>query len=295
MKVIIIGIDGFVGTSLEKYINKNFSNLSVYSIGKGFFKNNRMECLSDIADIISFIKRLTHKDDEPFICINCLSASNVDFCEKNPKVSCFVNEEFPRELFKRISDFSNARIFSFSSNAVYCGDNSLYSESSEFSPVNYYGQHKANLDEFIRLSDLPINIIRPTTLFGTPMLGNRSNPVYDLVLKAQSKDRVSLVSDLVVNIGYVDDLCEAICILINDQEIGGEYNFGGPERLSRYDLGVLIYRYYEVDLKFIKKVKMKDFSNFVMRPLDTSFDCKKFDTRFSISRTSVHTFLKYKL
>ena len=240
MKVILIGADGFVGSSLIRFFKTTPNDLSVYTIGRSFFGASSLTNSADIRKVFDYILNISEIDNQPTICINLLSASNVDFCEKNPPVSEFVNYTFPKELYARLMELSNIRIVSFSSNAVYCGTKPAYGEKSEFSPVNYYGQHKALLDTFIRQDLASVIIIRPTTLFGAPMEGNRSNPVHDLINKARAGDQVKLVTDLLVNFGYVNDLCKAIGRLIADGDQQGEYNFGGPKTFSRYSLGLLI-------------------------------------------------------
>lgn len=291
MKVVIIGANGFVGSSLIRYFKTTQNDLSIYTIERSFFEMSSLTDNADIQKLFDYIYYISEIDNQPTICINLLSASNVDFCEKNPTLSEFVNYSFPKELYARLIELSKIRVISFSSNAVYCGNKAPYTEDSEFSPVNYYGEHKALLDTFIRQELASVIIIRPTTLFGIPMEGNRSNPVYDLINKAKAGDEVKLVTDLLVNFGYVNDLCKAIGRLITDGDQRGEYNFGGPKTFSRYSLGLLIYEYFNAPIELINAAQMVDFKSSAMRPRDTSFECKRFDNRFGFRRTSVDTYL----
>lgn len=291
MRIVIIGSDGFVGVSLIDYIKKLKEKPEIVSIGKSFFTNSSLATMEDISAIYEAIKKTAELSDKPVYCVNLLSAANVDFCEANPELSCFVNFEFPRILFDCLSNIENIRIISFSSNAVYGGTNAPYDELSDFNPVNQYGDQKARLDDFVR-SALKFGVIfRPTTLFGTPMHGCRSNPIFDLIGKAKQKQNVRLVTDLIVNFGFVTDLCEAIVQLIKEDEITGEYNFGGPQSLSRFELGKLIYKHYNVDVSLVESCLINDFNPKVMRPHDTTFDCARFEKRFSVKRTSINRYL----
>ena len=292
MKVVIIGSDGFVGVSLIDYVKKQDYPVDIISIGKSFFTNSGLKDEQDISAIYDEIKSIAGLSKKPVYCVNLLSAANVDFCEANPDISRFVNFVFPKSLFRRLSNIENIRIISFSSNAVYGGKNAPYDELADFNPVNHYGDQKARLDDYVRNELDHCIIMRPTTLFGTPLLSCRSNPVFDLIGKARLKAKIKLVTDLTVNFGYVTDLCKAIIELIKENEETGEYNFGGPHSLSRFDLGNLIYEYYGAESTLIESCRLSDFNPTVNRPNDTTFVCDRFDNRFSFLRTSVKSYLQ---
>ena len=289
--IIIIGADGFVGASLTRHINSTLVDHRYVQLGKEFFPNGRLKGYDDIGLVYDQVIKIAENYQESVYCLNLMSAANVDFCEANKDISNFVNYTFPKELFSRLSHVRNIRLVSFSSNAVYGGDTPLYNERSAFSPVNTYGEQKARLDEFIRNDLAECIIFRPTTLFGTPPPGTRSNPVFDLILKAKQAQSVKLVRDLTVNFGYVEDMCNALLKLICDNESSGEYNFGGPNNLSRYKLGCEIYRFFGVNEKLLEPCLMDDFNPNVKRPLDTSFDCRRFDEKFNLKRTSILDYL----
>lgn len=291
MKVVIIGSDGFVGQTLFEYFKNRNDHREVHCIGRSFFNNCSLSSDNDILQVFDKIKSVSTNSPGLVYCVNLLSASNVDFCEKNILESQYINYKFPKQLFSQLIDIDNVRIVSFSSNAVYGGKSAPYSESSAFNPVNSYGEQKALLDVFLREELSTGIILRPTTLFGYPLNNSRSNPVFDLIQKAKLREQVKLVTDLIVNFGYVMDLCKAIDRLILDSDKVGEYNFGGPKSYSRYELGLLIYKYFCNDTDLVTKASMKDFSNSTLRPLDTTFDCNRFDIRFGIERSPIEKFL----
>ena len=86
-------------------------------------------------------------------------------------------------------------------------------------------------------------------------------------------------------------MCNALLKLICDNESSGEYNFGGPNNLSRYKLGCEIYHFFGVNEKLLEPCLMDDFNPNVKRPLDTSFDCRRFDEKFNLKRTSILDYL----
>lgn len=292
MRLVILGAEGFVGATLQQKLREQERVTEVLCVSRDFFENNGLRTDRDTDRIFEAVKKISRNFSVPTTCVNLLSASNVDYCEKNPAVSEFINYKFPRDLFSRLAVCNEVRVISFSSNAVYGGDSAPYDESSPFNPCNVYGEHKAKLDSFLREKLPGTTIFRPTTLFGYPPAGSRSNPVYDLVCKSESNEQVRLVDDLSVNFGFVDDLTEALYEIIVQGEYGGEYNFGGPQSFSRYELGKVIYGYFGKSLDLIERCSLADFPDMAPRPRDTSFSCVAFDKRFTFPRTSVVDFLE---
>lgn len=291
-KIIILGTEGFVGSHLYTSLFQYFDDENIIKIDKNFFPESRVLDFNDFELLVNKIK--VYFDEfkgYDFYIINLLSASNVDWCENNKKQSKFINFDFPKFLIEALATFNNVTFINFSSNAVYDGLNGSYKEQSPRNPVNIYGEHKCLLDDFILNSDLNYFLIRPTTLFGDVYPGSRSNPVADICRAAIQEKKMLLVDDLVVNFGHVDVMCKSINQWILKDYKNVHVNFGGPENLSRYDLGTKIYMHFNKDLNLISPCKVSDFDNAIPRPLNTTFDCSHFSYLSNINNISVTEYL----
>lgn len=291
-KFILFGLKGFVSIHLLNVLNKYVSPddillVDLDKIGCPRIKNySDLKLVSEHLDV--FIN--TNIDSENIYFINLISASNVDWVQNNPVESDFINISVPKYLIEYISSFANIQYISFSSNAVYDGTLGNYSETSDFSPVNLYGEQKAFIDEYVIENSTNYMIFRPTTLFGD-VYGCRSNPVEFIARNAIQKKPLSLVNDLYVNFGFVNLLVETIFYCLDKKMNNMSLNFGGPDNLSRYDLGVLIYKHFNTPTDLITPCSVSDFDNNTARPLNTSFDVSLLNSIVPFKNISITDYL----
>jgi dTDP-4-dehydrorhamnose reductase len=290
----ILGGKGFVANNLLCDLRKLYSTDQISTINPSLLDGGRIAVDRDIDSlrdhIVGEIDR-HNKRYRKYYLVNLISASNVDWCEKNPEKSLFINYQYPKKLVEYFTMRDDVVYMNFSSNAVYDGKNPTYGEASVKNPVNIYGTHKAKFDDYLQSSAHKFITIRPTTLYGNVTV-SRSNPVIDLCRKAIFSERVRLVDDLTVNFGYVGDLTKLLTLVFESEKVNFELNFGGTGSYSRYDLGKLIYSYFGRDISLIERCSLKDFDQNIQRPANTTFDCS-FLNSFNLKSTRVEDFIHY--
>ena len=207
------------------------------------------------------------------VVINCFSNGDVDSCEVNPLPSSNLNLEFPKLLCK-LQKEHEFHLVHFSSNAVYDGDNPLYSEESEHRPINTYGRLKSEADFFLNNESKRCTLLRPITMFGKLLGDQRHNPFSFFFDKLLNNQDIVAVNDVYVNMLHVDVLTDCIAKVIDD-EIYGEFNVSGDNIVNRFEFVSEIKRHLPSSTSTITETDSTGFVTAARRPLNTSFDNQK--------------------
>lgn len=206
----------------------------------------------------------------PGVVVNTASIASPDVVEKDPAAARRVNLEGTRHLAAAAKKHS-ARYIHLSSNAVYAGDRPPYSESSPQAPRNEYGKMKVEEDHVIRAAGLRAAIVRPILMYGWNDSAERVNPLTWQLAAQRAGKPLKIVADIFCNPLCVVDTARFILKLI-DEDIQGEFNIGGPEKISRHEMALRISRHYKLDDKLIEPVPSSYFPEIAARPVDTTLD-----------------------
>ena len=80
---------------------------------------------------------------------------------------------------------------------------------------------------------------------------------------------------------FVNDLAKAILELMN-HSYTGVIHLGGPQKVSRYEMGLMLCEMFDLDKNLLKPVKSAEIQLKVPRPLDCSLDISR-------ARSILHT------
>lgn len=130
---------------------------------------------------------------------------------------------------------------------------------------------KTEEDRMVRESGLSAAIVRPILMYGWNDPAERSNPLTWQLAAQRSGKPLKIVDDIFCNPLCVADTARFILKLIGDG-IEGEFNIGGPEKMSRHEMALRISRHYILDEKLIEAVPSLYFPEIAARPVDTTLD-----------------------
>ena len=138
---------------------------------------------------------------------------------------------------------TGARLIHMSTDLVFDGEHAPYDEEDPPAPVNFYGAAKAEAERIVSGLLPAATIVRTSlvTCFDPP------DPRTEPILQALRGERppVTLFTDEYRRPVRVEDLAAALVELV-DRPFAGILHIAGPERLSRYDLGLRIARYHRL-------------------------------------------------
>eukprot|EP01024_Parvocaulis_polyphysoides_P064443 TRINITY_DN7494_c0_g1_i1.p2 TRINITY_DN7494_c0_g1~~TRINITY_DN7494_c0_g1_i1.p2 ORF type:complete len:261 (-),score=21.47 TRINITY_DN7494_c0_g1_i1:267-932(-) len=162
-----------------------------------------------------------------------------------------------------------------STDQVYDGSKSFWSEQDKCEPVNGYGQTKLEAEQFIMKEWRQYVILRSSIIYGPP-------PPYRpvdrmLFLQFIDSNLKEKKSTMFFNDEYrcpifVQDFAMLMQRIIFQNGPVGLYNFGGPDRLSRVDMAKLVAEHQGYSTEAIVSMSAKSIDRGVKSPEDISME-----------------------
>ncbi|MGH7256863.1 MAG: SDR family oxidoreductase, partial [Nitrospiraceae bacterium] len=174
----------------------------------------------------------------PDAVIHCAALSRAGLCQDNPDLARRTNVEGTQRLAELSSDIP---FVFFSSDQVFDGTQGGYIESDQVNPLNVYGQTKAEAEQVV-LQNPAHSVIRVALTAGSSPTRDRSF-VEDMLRASVNGMRLTLFTDEFRCPLPAGVIARAIWELI-EHDRPGLYHLGGKERLSRWEIGELLARWY---------------------------------------------------
>lgn len=192
---------------------------------------------------------------KPDVILNCAGFVNVDLAEKEREVAWKANVrsvEYLIEAARRL----DARIVHISSDYVFDGTRSPYTENGFPSPLNYYGRTKLASENALKTSGLAHLVVRTSSLYGAEVVrvNGKQNFVLNTIERIKKNEAINAYTNLSSNPTLVDDAALAIVRAIELQKTG-LYHVAGPELMSRYELALHTVDTFHLDATFVRAVE----------------------------------------
>ncbi|MDR4478611.1 MAG: SDR family oxidoreductase [Nitrospira sp.] len=211
---------------------------------------------------------------QPSLVIHCAALSRTGACEQDPARARRINVDATRSL----ADLAQDIPFLFlSSDQVFDGSKGHYVETDAVNPLNVYGRTKAEAERVV-FQNPAHTVIRIGLTAGTSPTRDRSF-VEDMVRTAVSGTKMTLFTDEFRCPISAGALARALWEFAA-QARGGLYHLGGSERLSRWEIGVLLAGRYPELLPWIQPGSVADYHG-PPRPPDLSMRSDKIQAMLS--------------
>lgn len=129
----------------------------------------------------------------------------------------------------------NARLVHISTDVVFGGQLSPYTEQDKLSPLTEYGRDKADAERAVMHACPGAVMIRPSLLYGTDKLGHLQLDVQRALDGNRHANPMRFFTDEFRCPVHVDDVAAAIVDLARRPDVIGPIHLGGPQILSRAD------------------------------------------------------------
>ena len=204
-KILITGANSYIGTSLEKWLERYPDKYSIDTVdmrGDDWKKRDFSEY-----DVVFHVAGIAHVSSDPKM---------VDLYYK-------VNRDLTIEAAKKAKD-EGIKQFIFMSSIIVYGDSSninrkkVIDKNTVPQPSNFYGNSKLQAEEGIKpleSDDFKIVILRSPMIYGKGSKGN-----YPKLAKAAQKLPVFPNIDNQRSMLHIDNLCEFIKLMIDNEESG---------------------------------------------------------------------------
>lgn len=273
-KVLITGGSGLLGSYLQKEKSDG------YDLYPTYFNGTLQWRQLDITNKLSIYRLFS--DFKFDVVIHTAGLGNVDFCEQVPHISDLVNYEGTKNLIDILNELKHKPLFvHISTNAVYDGNNPLYTEDSEQRPINKYGFSKKLAEEYVATRyDGNYLIIRPFMLFGWSGKTGRKNWLEIITDTLCSNREMKLIDDINWQPTSAAWAAKVIYSLINKGISNESFNLSQGEGMSLYEFALKVSLPYTnpKDVAYhnlFTSVSHTEFQTIAKRPIDTSYDISK--------------------
>lgn len=203
-KILITGINSYVGCNLKKYLEENFgSEFEVHciSLRDGSWKDESFSGYDSIVHVAG----LAHVD--------------VDKIDDEGKKNYYrINSELTEAVAKKAADECVNQFIFLSSIIVYSAfKGACITKDTPLGAENFYGDSKIQAEKRLNLLDkgnMKLVILRPPMIYGKNSRGN-----YPFLSKLASKVLFFPATNNKRSMLYIENLCEFIrLVIVNDEE-----------------------------------------------------------------------------
>jgi dTDP-4-dehydrorhamnose reductase len=203
----------------------------------------------------------------PDALIHAAAVSDPEYCQVHGLETQGVNVEGSVRLARFCRERSIPFLFT-SSDLVFDGLDPPYREEDPVCPVSRYGEQKAQAEEEILAAFPDAAVCRMPLMFGISGSGNRG--ILPLLRAMREGTPVRLFVDEHRTPISARAASEGILAALGTAK--GILHLGGPERISRYDLGRMIAEIFEEGAARLVPCKQSEVATAAPRPPDVSLD-----------------------
>ncbi len=207
--------------------------------------------------------------DQPQLIIHCAAVTNVGDAQKDPGLAQRVNVEVTRRLAELAAD--RAFVF-FSTDLIFDGRKGDYTETDAPNPLHFYGETKVAAEQLVLQNPRHL-VIRTSINGGTSPSGQRSFNEQLRRSLQQAGQGMKLFTDEFRCPIPAAETARAVWELAQ-KSCTGIYHVAGADKLSRWQIGELLVKYWPEVTAKIESGSSRDFPG-PPRALDTSFNIAK--------------------
>lgn len=199
-RILITGKDSYIGTSFEKCVSQWPEKYQVTTVDT--FSNEWKAMDFHSFDVILHVAAIVHKK------------------EKNEAASLYekINCDLTFDIAKKAKSEGVRQFIFMSTMSVYGLDSGIIVKNTPLHPKTLYGQNKLKAEKALveaENDDFYVAIIRPPMVYGKGCKGNYTR-LSRLALKTPVFPKIKNQRSMV----HIDNLCECIRLLIDEQEQG---------------------------------------------------------------------------
>ncbi len=281
MKILLTGGSGFLGWNFCKTLRFKHDITALYLSHELFLENCKFYKVDirNRQDVFNIVKQI-----QPEVIVHTAAITNVQLCDKDRDLAYSVNVEGTRNLIEASSEVK-AKFIYISTDLVYSGDGSFFTEDAEPEPKSYYAQTKLEAEGIVKSYDNYI-ILRLALMYGWGNVFTNSFSDW-LHTELRAKRKVKVFVDQFRTPIYAVDAVMAIDELISKDVKNEIFNLGGSERISRYNFALKFADVFGYSQDLIVPVPMDSVKTYLAGAKDCSLNTSKIQTVLSFKLKNV--------
>jgi dTDP-4-dehydrorhamnose reductase len=269
--ILITGGSGFLGGNLVSIASQTRETYFTYHSSPCPIESSVAGICVDVTDQAQTEKII--RGISPAIIIHAAAVTDASYCEEHQHEAWDVNVVGTRNVASA-AEKVGARLIYVSTDMVFDGGDSFYSESDTPNPGHFYGKTKLMGEQIVQSLSSNHCIARIALVYGCS--ANASRCFTETILERVGKgESVRLFVDEYRTPVYAKNLCNALLELAEREDLHGIYHLAGPERLSRFEFGVKLAEIFGLDPNLLVPVSVDDAVFAYDRPKDRSLNHDK--------------------
>jgi len=271
MKILITGGSGLLGQYLNIELSQNHNILSLYYSNVGNCNNFRSVKV-DISNHNELLNIFT--EFKPEAVIHAAAISHPILPQNLTTKDVYkINVEATKNIAE-LCDKYNSKLIYTSTDLVYAGyRGSMLKEDAKLVPITLYAETKLMGEIKIQNTFENYIILRTALLFGLGM-NHSTNQFHKMFNDLKQNKQVKLFTDQFRTPLSLKEAARIINNLLNKEITPEIINFGGTERVSRYELGEKLCEIFGFDKNLLVKIRMEDIPN-IVKVEDVSMNTEK--------------------
>jgi len=204
----------------------------------------------------------------PDAVVHSAAYSTAEACERHPQEAREVNARAARDL-ARGCRARGLRLVALSTEQVFAGDRAFATEAVPPRPLHVYGRTKLEGEQAVLAEHPGAAAVRLPLMIGRGH-GARGTASESILWSLRAGRSVRLFTDEYRTPVDPESLAAALVVLLHGKATG-LFHLGGPERLSRYELGLRVARAFSLPVSGLEPVPQSTHEG-PPRPPDLSLD-----------------------
>jgi dTDP-4-dehydrorhamnose reductase len=279
-KYLILGASGYLGRALYRIIG---SEKSIATYRSRRFDGG-VQFDASLGELNSFLNDL-NTDIQAAILL--FGETKIDACAKSPDATVKINVTSYQKVIKQLVE-REVRIIFASSDAVYDGSRSLWTEEDIPNPILTYGKQKLAVENYLARNSNDYVIARLSKIIGRDP--DQDNPLFQWMRQLLAGEMLHSARDAIFSPIDVEDAALGL-LRLADAQVTGIYNLCGTQAISRWDLVenliTAIAKYRKVPGRNVP-CSIRDFPFVEARPLDVSMRPDKFLNATNVAVTELN-------
>ena len=269
-RILITGAAGFLGHNLLLGLRSGHELLA------GYYRN--LPAVAGCNPVPLDVSRASQVSEQigrimPDLVVHAAAIASPDICERDPERANKVIVEGTRHVTQACRE-AGSRLVHISTDLVFDGVRGGYTEEDPVRGLNVYSRSKIEAENIVRAGDPAAVVLRVALLYG---MGSPASPGYvESVLRQWRRgEPVTFYTDQYRTPAFAPQVAACVDKLLLHPEVRGILHLGGPERLSRFDFGVLLARQAGVAESLFRPGTMRDAGGAAPRGADCSLVSEK--------------------
>lgn len=216
------------------------------------------------------------REFRPTRIVHLAAVTAVGFAVEHPDETARTNVDAVRFIQQAAAE-TGAHLTFTSTDMVFDGSKANWTESDAMSPLSVYGRSKGEAETWLIDQD-HVAIVRLPLMYGVPLTARRST-FADQVEALRAGRELTLFHDEFRTPLWLGDAARAV-LRLSREAYCGRLHCGGPERMSRLEMGQRLAALLGIGNPRLKAVSRLEFPSSEPRPADLSLDSSKLQKLF---------------